>query len=271
MNSPVEAYYSRDNLYDKILSLLEEEKKSTLNREDFAGVDEFHICGAKVSLELAREGDITENTKILDVGCGLGGACRMMADEFGCNVTGADITQEFIRTARLLSELLGLQEKTHFIQADALNLPFEDESFDVVWTQHAQMNIENKRKFYAEIKRVLRKGGKFIYYDVFGDDVASLYYPVPWTDEASSSFLISIAGIDRLLKDLGLVKIETRDHTSLGLEFFNNVIQKIKIEGPPKIGFHVLMGDNSLEKIMNQQRNLIEDKIHIQSGVYLKD
>ena len=81
------------------------------------------------------------NSSILDVGCGLGGPARMIADEKGCTVTGLDLSQEFINTAKALSKLVNLDSKTTFLKADALDLPFERNSFDIVWTQHVQMNI----------------------------------------------------------------------------------------------------------------------------------
>ena len=91
----------------------------------------------------------------------------MLADDYNCRVTGIDLSHEFIRTASALSELVGLQDKTDFIQASALELPFEDGSFDVAWTQHVQMNISDKAKFYSEINRVLSDSGTFVYYDIF--------------------------------------------------------------------------------------------------------
>ncbi len=66
----------------------------------------------------------------------------MLADEFNCNVSGIDMSHEFIRTAQKLSELVELNGTIEFVQGDALDLPFQDGSFDVVWTQHVQMNIE---------------------------------------------------------------------------------------------------------------------------------
>lgn len=68
----------------------------------------------------------------------------MLADEFNCNVYGIDMSHEFIRTANKLSEIIQLNGKTDFVQGDALNLPYKDGTFDVVWTQHVQMNIEEK-------------------------------------------------------------------------------------------------------------------------------
>ncbi len=122
--------------------------------------------GVEVSRELAIAAALQPGMRVLDAGCGLGGACRLLADEFGCEVTGIDITGDYIRTATRLSELTKLQHRTRFVQGSVLELPFNDNSFDIVWTQHVQMNIADKKTFYAEINRVLTDGGRLIYYDV---------------------------------------------------------------------------------------------------------
>ena len=70
-----------------------------------AAVDEFHVRGAEVTRELASQIKL-DNLRVLDVGCGLGGPSRMLADEFGCRVTGIDLNDEYIRTATGLSELV---------------------------------------------------------------------------------------------------------------------------------------------------------------------
>src|SRR4029077_10061380 len=128
--------------YDTVISKLQELGITAATRKDISGVDEFHIRGAAVSKELTEDAGFNTNSKVLDIGCGLGGPCRMIADEYGCDVTGIDITEEFIETARRLTALVKLDDKVNFLKADALQLPFDDESFDITWTQHVQMNIE---------------------------------------------------------------------------------------------------------------------------------
>lgn len=151
-----EGQYHRTGLFEEIISRLKDLNidLSNVKRDDIAGVDEFHVRGAQVSKELAESIDIS-NSKLLDVGCGIGGPSRMLADEYGCEVTGVDLSREFIRTATKLSELVGFSASTSFVCGDATELPFKDQAFDVVWTQHVQMNVSDKLKFYAEIERVL--------------------------------------------------------------------------------------------------------------------
>ena len=173
LNDSIENHYLDEKLYENIIVGLQEQNIALdeVRRSDISGVDEFHIQGRKVSKELANSIDL-RGASVLDVGCGLGGPCRMLADEYNCQTTGIDLSKEYIKTAIKLSKLVNLSHKTTFIQGDATDLLFENNTFDVVWTQHVQMNIPDKKKLYLEINRVLKTGGYFLFYDIFkkGDE-----------------------------------------------------------------------------------------------------
>ena len=270
-STEVEGHYHRPNLFDDILTRLKELNVDLENvkRADISAVDEFHVRGAAVSLELAKAVHL-EGSQVLDVGCGIGGPCRMLADEFNCTTTGIDISNEFINTAIKLSELVDLSSKTKFVQGDATNLPFADGSFDAVWTQHVQMNISDKMEFYRQIARVLRDGGTFLYYDIFKKGNEEVKYPMPWAAEASISFLNPITQMEQILQGLGLRKEMVRDQTENGIVFFENLLDKTSQSGPPKLGLNLLMGASTKSKLSNLLSALKEEKVVLQSGVYRK-
>lgn len=272
IKSPIERHYSIEKMYESIIQKLNELGIETdkITRQDISAADEFHIRGAEASLEVAKEAGFNKNEKVLDVGCGIGGPARMIAGEFGCKVTGVDLTEEFVRTAKLLSGLVGLSELTDFIQADATNLPFEEGSFDVAWTEHAQMNIENKKKLYSEIFRVLKRGGRFIYYDIFSSGNGKLYFPLPWAENEPMSHLITPPDYEKLLSEIGFKEIHKRELTDKSIEFFKTTFEKISKEGPPKLGINFLMKDSAVEKLKNVLRNLMDKNILVQSGIYEK-
>lgn len=267
----LEKHYFKEGLYEDIIERLKKQEidLNKVKRSHIAGVDEFHIRGATVSKELAKNINI-EGASVLDVGCGLGGPCRMLADEYNCQVTGIDLCSEYIRTANLLSKLVNLDGKTTFLKGDATNLPFNDNSFDVVWTQHVQMNIPDKEKLYSEMARVLKPGGYFLYYDIFKKGDGTIKYPVPWANNEDLSFLIKEKEMDIFLKNIGLTKEISADHTQAGIDFFNELVIKIKEFGPPKLGLNVLMGESTNPKLMNVLTHLESGDLEIKSGVYKK-
>ena len=78
--------------------------------------------------------------RALDVGAGLGGPARFLAERFAVDVTGVDVTAAFVERAEALTRDAGLAGRVRFVRADATALPFADGAFDVGWTQHAAMN-----------------------------------------------------------------------------------------------------------------------------------
>lgn len=271
LNTKVKKHYLKEGLYENIIQRLQEMDIDLKNikRQDLSPVDEFHIRGAAVSKELANSIEL-KGFEVLDVGCGIGGPCRMLAEEFNCQATGIDLSAEFIRTATKLSELLNLGSKTKFVQGDALKLPFDDSSFDVVWTQHVQMNIADKKKFYSEIFRVLRKGGYFLFYDILKKGDGEVTYPMPWANDSSISFLLKAAEKQSVLKELGFTKIQTKDQTSAGIDFLQAMFAKLAEFGPPKLGLNVVMGDTTKPKLLNLFNHFKTDKLELRSGVYRK-
>ena len=97
-----------------------------------------------------------KGSRILDVGCGIGGSSRILAKYYGFNVTGITISPAQVKRAR---ELTPLGLNCRFQVMDALDLKFEDGSFDGVWSVEAGAHMNDKDKFADEMLRTLRPGG----------------------------------------------------------------------------------------------------------------
>ena len=264
LDSSFQEHYTHQNLRGAILAALTGAGKDIhhLKLDDLAPVDEFHIRGRDATLELARQLSLDDTKHVLDVGSGLGGASRYLASEYGCRVTGRDLTDEYCRVAQFLADRHGLRSRVSYRQGNALDIPFEDNSFDVVWTQHASMNIADKAKLYSEIARVLRPGGCFAMYDVLAGPVSPVYYPVPWAREPSISFLATPDQLRKLLGEAGLQILSWRDTSEIGRAWFKDVAAKMQQQGgSPALGFHVLLGPDFRVMARNQVRNLNENRI----------
>ena len=263
LNETVQAHYTRSGLGDLILAALEEAGKD-LNRltpEDLAPIDEFHIRGRAATLELARIARVDSTKRALDVGSGIGGTSRCLAREFGCRVTGIDLTEEYCSAAAMLSERIGLAELVDYRQGDATNLPFPDASFDIVWTEHAAMNISDKPRLYEEMHRVLKPGGTLAIYDILAGPAGPVLFPVPWARTPAASFLVTPDELRSLLDEAGFNIEAWLDTTDAARAWFVALAEKIRKEGMPPLGFHVLLGSDFQTMAQNQRRNLEDGRI----------
>jgi ubiquinone/menaquinone biosynthesis C-methylase UbiE len=260
----VQGHYGRKDLLEAILAALTAAGKDIghLRLEDLAPIDEFHIRGREATLQLASLVKLNANHKVLDVGSGVGGASRYLASQFGCEVVGLDLTDEYCQVAQALADRLGLSSRVSYQQGSALHMPFDDKSFDVVWTQHAAMNIADKVKLYSEIARVLRPSGYLALYDILAGPVGPLYYPVPWARDPSISFLATPDQLHELLEGAGLKISSWNDTSEIGRAWFKEVAAKMQQQdGSPSLGFHVLLGPDFRVMAQNQVRNLNENRI----------
>jgi ubiquinone/menaquinone biosynthesis C-methylase UbiE len=269
----VERHYARRDLLRSIDSALAAAGKDLerLAPEDLAPVDAFHIRGREATLELARLAAPAPGTRVLDVGCGLGGSARHLAAAHGCIVTGIDLTAEYIDVARNLTERVGLGDRVQFRQASALDLPFADAAFDVVWTEHTQMNIADKRAFYAEIARVLAPNGRLAFHDVFAGEGGEPYFPAPWAEDRSISHLVPPESVRELLEALGFSIRDWADKTSASRDSFAAAVRKLHASGPPGLGLHLLMGSNAAIKVENTLRNLTEKRVCVVQAIARKE
>ena len=147
-----------------------------------------------------------------------------------------------------------------FRHGSALALPFDDASFDVVWTEHAQMNVADKPAFYREIARVLRPGGRLAFNDVFQGPRALRTSPSR-RRRSGMSFLAAPHDVRGALPHLGLRVLEWED-TSLRAAGGSPVSSPACIaSGPSLVGAHLLMGSTARTKIEHMHKNFEEQRI----------
>lgn len=250
-------------LLERIENALRQDGKDLdrLAIDDLMGVDEFHIRGREATTEMVELAAIQAEERVLDVGSGIGGPSRYLASTCGCDVTGIDLTAEYCDVANALAQRVGLGDRVRHRQANALELPFEDHSFDVAWTQHISMNIPDKQAFFAEMRRVVRPGGKLVIYDPIKGDDQPLEFPVPWSRDGGISYLIAGEETRRILEDVGLEIAEWQDASEKSVEWF--AANAARAQKPNALGLHLLLGEEWPTMAGNMVKNLADGRIAV--------
>ncbi len=186
----------------------------------------------------------------------------------GLDVTGIDLTSEFCRLASELTRRVGLGSRVRFETADATAMPFADASFDVVWTQHVQMNVADKRRFYAEIARVLRPGGRFACYEIAQGSGGPIVYPAPWASDPALSHAVTPAALRAAIEGAGLAIESWEDVTAIGRDW--TLARAAAPPSPGAVSTGALLGDEIRAGGANIPRNLAENRIALVEAIARK-
>jgi len=224
--------------------------------------DEFHTGGLEATERLLPLVRIAPETHVLDIGSGVGGPARLVAQRYGCRATGVDLTPDFVDTATALTEMVGLSDRVTFRTGSALDLPVPDASVDLAFLLHVGMNIADKPRLFAEAARVLRSGGRFLVFDVMqGAGTTDMLYPLPWAETAEVSFLAPAETYVIAAEAAGFTVAHRAEMTDFALDFFARAFARIAAQGPPPLGLHLMMGETAGAKFQNYVENLKADRV----------
>jgi sarcosine/dimethylglycine N-methyltransferase len=264
----VRDHYRATGLTERLKTALtalgpEEER---LAPKQLASLDQFHTRGLAATAELATLAGITAETSVLDVGSGVGGPARFLAATYRCQVTGVDLSEPFVDAARYLTERTGQSGLVSFQTASALELPFDDGSFDVVLLQHVAMNISERARLYREIRRVLKSSGRFATFDVVLNS-GEPHYPLPWSRTPATSFLLTAAATREVIEPAGFRALVWQDDTEAAKAWAT----QLRASGPqPSLNLGVVMGPDFAELAANLGRNLLEGRLGVLTAVFEK-
>lgn len=267
----VAEHYGRDDLAGVILAALREAGVAAdpLTAEDLAPVDQFHLRGRDATLQLAQRGGLLAKHRVLDVGGGIGGPARMLASRLGCRVVVVDLTEPYLEAGRRLTGLVGLEARVEFHFGSALQLPFPDGSFDVVWTQHATMNIADKVRLYAEVARILPPGGRLLLHEIVAGKAAPPLYPVPWAHDPSISFLLPEAEMRTTIAGAGLRELAWHNERETTLAWLAERAAAARSGAAGvQLGVHVLLGSAGRLMLANLARSVEEERVSVVQGIF---
>jgi SAM-dependent methyltransferase len=259
------SHYGTRDLTSRIWAALEKAgiDLNELTIDSLGPMEDLHIAGRMATLELGRLCEVNPQMHALDVGCGIGGPARALAHHFGCRVTGIDLTEEFCLAAEAITEKIGLSEKVAFHHGNALNLPYPENTFDLVWMQHASMNIADKKALFQEIARVLKPEGKIALYEILSGPNPIQHFPVPWAGDASLCFLAEEAKLKGDLNSAGFAPILWDDITPEIRTLQVRIIDHILSKGWPPLNPGILLGPKIGDMMVNLMKNLEEDRLKV--------
>ena len=178
-----------------------------------APYDHFHGRGLEATEEMVELLAVSAADHLLDLGSGLGGPARYLAERFGCRVTGIDLTAEFCAVGRRLTRLLGLDARVVLEEGDALAMPFGPACFDGAYSMNVSMNIADKGALHRAVHRVLKPGGWLLLSEVARGSGDGPDYPTPWAASGATSFLATLAETREGLEASGF-SVETERETA---------------------------------------------------------
>jgi SAM-dependent methyltransferase len=257
------AHFAPADLRTRVQAVLDRAGKTAENTsvEELAGLDQWHVEGLVPTRRLAELAAVTGGDLVLDAGCGMGGPARYLAKTYGCTVHGLDMTLPYLETADLLTELTGLGDKVHLERGDVTDIRFDDGTFDVAWTQHAAQSIPDKERFFAELHRVLKPGGRLVVHDLYRGAGSPVHFPAFWGQDDSISFLVGDAEMRELLEAAGFTVEHWEDTTATAHEANDAMDEehaKSELAEPTVDGLDIflLFGDQTLVMAENSVKDM---------------
>lgn len=269
----LDTHYSARDIETRILAGLRAvgmDPEQRLSPKELGALDHFHTGGLNASLELTELAHIQASDRVLDIGAGLAGPARMLADQLSCHVDCLEMSADYCAGAALLNRLTGLEGRVAVHQGSALAIPFPDDSFDVVWMQNVGMNIADKRTLYTEIRRVLKPGGRYAFQEMAAGNTPTSYFPLPWATDPADSCLISGDAMCALLGECGFTTDVFEDTSEAHLRR-----TAAAASAPPaatqaaqaQLSLSVFV-DNLGQKAGNAKRSLEEGQVRLVRGVF---
>ena len=229
---------------------------------DLGLLEDFHTMGRFATTQLVDLIAISSEDEVLDAGSGVGGTARYVADRCGCRVTAVDLTEEYCVTARWLNRLVGLDKQITVRRANVTELPFANAAFQVVFSQHVQMNVADKTRLYQEARRVMVSEGRLAMWDITSGERGELDYPLPWADQPALSHLATSDQLRAIVESSGFAIDHWNDFTDQA----STMMQTLLTLPPNPLGLHAFVADFA-QKAKNLTLALADGRLRVIQGV----
>jgi ubiquinone/menaquinone biosynthesis C-methylase UbiE len=258
----VREHYASPDMIQRVLEAVAEAGHSPdrLSADMLYRFDQLHGREIVATREHVERLKLADGMHVLDVGCGIGGPARYIATTHGVTVTGVDLTPEFVEMARDLTRRCGLDDRIAFHQADALSMPFPNDTFDAAVCLYVGMNIADKGQLCREIHRVLRPGGHLVWSEVALGPIGPVRFPLPWARFPSGSFLIPPQVLQQTFVKTGFRILDWVDETE---RFIASAPRPGAAPPPPgqQVANQLVLGEDFIERRRNFMTNLIEGRL----------
>lgn len=187
--------------------------------------EDIFTASRRTVVRMASLIPLNENSRVLDIGSGFGGSARFLAKNYGCKMDALNISEIENRRNRSLCEKQGLDHLIEVFDGDFENLPYSDESFDVVWSQDAILHSGNREIVIEEAARVLKSKGEFIFTDIMQSDDC-IEIPQPILDRICLETLGSVKFYRKTARQFGLKEIRFDQYASHITTHYRRVLEE---------------------------------------------
>ncbi len=220
--------------------------------------EDIRAASRRTVEQMADRVELGPDTDVLDVGAGYGGAARHLARTFGCRVKCLNLSEVENDRNRAMNVEQGLDDRIEVFDGSFEDLPFQDNQFDVVWSQDSFLHSGDRRRVLEEVVRVLRPRGEIVFTDPMSQDNSSREELAPILKRLHLDSMGSPSFYRRELTRLGLTTIDFEDQTPQLSRHYGRVLEETErredeIEGsvsrdylePMKVGLrHWVEGGN---------------------------
>jgi sarcosine/dimethylglycine N-methyltransferase len=190
--------------------------------------DSIGAASVRTVQRMAEQVRLDSSTRVLDVGAGFGGAARYLARTYGCKVTCLNLSEVENERNRAMSAEQNLAHLVEVTDGSFEELPFGDDSFDVVWSQDALLHSGDRIRALAEIARVLRSGGELVFTDPMAADNCSRDALRPVLERLDLETMGSPGFYRKELGRLGIGAVAYEDHAQQLTTHYGRVLAELQ-------------------------------------------